>query len=127
MKYFLLMSAVFVPFITFAGVADTLVQFENYSGVFESVSLWSTIIIAFTTSIMVWTLGRKMHGGVLGKVLVYFSIGMTLIFFGFATEVPYFQNLPHIYLKLIHDSLYIIGYILMGIAASKLLDVIKGE
>lgn len=101
--------------------------FENYGGVLESISLWSTIIIAFTTSIMVWTLGRKMHGGVLGKVLVYFSIGMTLIFFGFATEVPWFQDFPHIYLKLAHDSLYIIGYILMGIAATKLLNVIKGE
>lgn len=126
MKYFLFIGAVFIPFVAFAGMADTLVQFVNYEGVFESISLWSTIVIAFTTSIMVWTLGRKMHGGVLGKVLVYFSIGMTLIFFGFATEVPWFQNLPHIYLKLAHDSLYIVGYILMGIAATKLLNVIKG-
>ena len=127
MKYFLLMSVVVAPFVAFAGTTDALANFENYSGVFESLSLWSTIIIAFTTSIMVWTLGRKMHGGVLGKVLVYFSIGMTLIFLGFATEIPWFQNLPHIYLKLAHDSLYIVGYILMGIAANKLLGVIKGE
>lgn len=126
MKYFLLISAVFIPFVAFADTTNTLIQFEDYSGVFESVSLWSTIVIAFTTSIMVWTLGRKMHGGVLGKVLAYFSIGMTLIFFGFVTEVPWLQNLPHIYLKLIHDSLYITGYILMGIAATKLLNVIKG-
>jgi hypothetical protein len=28
---------------------------------------------------------------------------------------------------MIHDSLYVIGYVLMGVAASKLLKVIKGE
>ncbi|MBI3634115.1 MAG: hypothetical protein HY228_00675 [Candidatus Yonathbacteria bacterium] len=126
MKYFLMIGVFIIPSVVFAGVAETLAQFDNYSGMFESISLWSTIIIALTTSIMVWTLGRKMHGGVLGKVLVYFSIGMTLIFLGFATEVSWLQNIPHIYLKLVHDSLYIIGYILMGIAATKLLNVIKG-
>lgn len=119
------------PAVIFAqGYVDTLREYalaEEQVRILESVSLWSTILVAFCTSAMVWIGGRKMHGGVLGSVLTYFSIGMTLVFFGFATEVPWLQGFDSFYLKLIHDSLYIVGYVLMGIAASKLLRVIKGE
>jgi hypothetical protein len=31
------------------------------------------------------------------------------------------------YMKMVHDLLYIVGFILMGLGASKLLKVIKGE
>lgn len=126
MKYFALLSLVFLPAIAFAGVTDTLLVLED-SGLFSSLSLWSTLIVALVTSVMVWVGGRQMHGGVFGSVLTYFSMGMTLIFLGAATEIPWFQGIASLYLKLIHDSLYIIGYILMGIAANKLLKAIKGE
>lgn len=122
-----------MPIITFAQTAEplntlqALVVPDDPSKMLETISLWSTLVIAFTTSTMVWVGGRKMHGGVFGNVLTFFSVGMTLIFLGFATEVPWFQNIDHLYLKMIHDSLYIIGYVLMGVAASKLLGVIKGE
>lgn len=123
-----------VPAVLFAGTSDSawtlqaLIDFEDSSKMLEMISLWSTIIVAFVTSMMVWVGGRQMHGGVFGRVLTFFSIGMTLIFLGFATEVPWFENnIDGLYLKMIHDSLYIIGYVLMGIAASKLLRVIKGE
>lgn len=125
--------ALFVPTILFAQetvLDDTLIQlvsFEDQSNLFQMLSLWSTLIIAFVTSMMVWNGGRKMHGGVFGSVLTYFSVGMTLVFLGFATEVPWFGQIPELYLKLTHDTLYIVGYISMGIAASKLLKVIKGE
>lgn len=128
MKYFAALSLMFVPAIVFsAGVADTLVQIEDNSGLFASLSLWSTIIVMFVTTAMMWIGGRKMHGGVFGTVLTYFSIGMTLIVLGFVTELPTIMNVPSLYIKLTHDSLYIVGYVLMGIAASKLLKVIKGE
>lgn len=122
-----------IPAVTFAqagglgGTLQTLIVIEDNSKLLEMVSLWSTLIIAFVTSAMVWVGGRHMHGGVFGSVLTYFSIGMTLVFLGFATEVPWLKNIDGLYLKMIHDSLYIMGYIFMGVAASKLLGVIKGE
>lgn len=127
MKYFALLSLVLLPTVVFADVTETLLVLED-SGLFSSISLWSTLIVAFATSMMVWIGGRHMRGGVFGNVLTYFSIGMTLIFIGAATEIPLLQsNVPGIYLKLVHDSLYIIGYVFMGIAASRLLKAIKGE
>ena len=128
MKYVAILSLVFFPAIaSSAGVADILVQIEDNSGLFASLSVWSTIIVMFVTSAMVWIGGRQMHGGVFGTVLTYFSIGMTLIVFGFVSGLPLTENVPSLYLKLTHDSLYIVGYVLMGIAASKLLKAIKGE
>ena len=131
-KYAGVFAILVVPSITFAegGLNDTLqalLVVDDTSKMLEMISLWATLIVAFTTSMMVWVGGRHMHGGVFGNVLTFFSIGMTLIFLGFATEVPWFQNFDRLYLKMVHDSLYIIGYVLMGVAASKLLKVIKGE
>lgn len=132
-KYAGVLAMLAVPAVTFAqtagldGTLQKLITIEDNSKMLEMISLWSTLIIAFVTSAMVWIGGRKMHGGVFGSVLTFFSLGMTLVFLGFATEVPWFEKIDHLYLKMIHDSLYITGYILMGIAASKLLKVIKGE
>ncbi len=127
------LAILFVPAVIFAQgyTGDTLQKlatFEDSSGLLESLSLWATLIVAFVTTAMVWVGGRQMHGGVFGKVLTYFSVGMALVLLGFVTEVPQVQEiLPALYIKFIHSSLYIIGYILMGIAASNLLKVIKGE
>lgn len=120
-------SLVFAGTNSFGDTVQALVVIEDNSSLLENLSLWSTLIIAFVTSAMVWIGGRKMHGGVLGGVLTLFSVGMTLIFLGFVTQVPWLQNLNPLYLKMTHDTLYIIGYILMGLAASRLLKVIKGE
>lgn len=126
MKYFALLSLVLLPTIAFASVTDTLLALDD-SGLFSSLSLWSMLIVAFATSAMVWIGGRQMYGGVFGSVLTYFSIGMFLIFLGAATNISWLQSIQVLYLKLIHDSLFIGGYIVMGIAANKLLKAIKGE
>ncbi|MHB1117939.1 MAG: hypothetical protein ACYCZ7_00190 [Minisyncoccota bacterium] len=126
MKHFALISLVCLPVVAFAGVTDTLLELDN-QGLFASISLWSMLIVAFATSMMVWVGGRKMHGGVFGSVLTYFSIGMSLIFLGIVAGMPWFFETLPLYAKLAHDSLFIAGYIVMGIAASKLLGVIKGE
>ncbi len=111
-----------------AGPLQTLIGIEDQSKIFEILSLWSVLIIALVTSIMVWVGGRKMHGGIFGKVLTLFSVGMTLIFLSAATDIPWLQTtIGHLYLKMTHDLLFIAGFISMGFAASKLLDVIKGE
>ena len=126
MKHLALLSLVFLPTIAFAGVTDTLLVLDD-SGLFSTLSLWSMLIVAFVTSMMVWIGGRHMRGGVLGSVLTYFSIGMTLIFLGATTEISWIKNSLDVYAKFVHDSLFIVGYILMGVAASRLLKVIKGE
>lgn len=117
-----------VPMVASADAVGELVKFEDNSGLFASISLWSTLIIALSASVLVWMGGRKMRGGVFGSVLTFFSIGMTLVFLGFTTEIPWLEEqFPQFYLKLTHDSLYIMGYILMVVAANRLLKVIKGE
>jgi hypothetical protein len=128
MKYIVVCAVAVFPVLTFAAALPLvrLAQFEDNSQLFASLSLWSTIIIAFVTSAMVWIGGRTMRGGVFGRVLVYFSVGMTLIFLGFVTEVPWVASISPLYVKLAHSSLYILGYISMGIAANKLLRTIKG-
>lgn len=122
-----------LPTIVFAQAVEPLGTLQEFiipddpSNMLEAISLWSLLVVASVTSVMVWIGGRHMHGGVFGRVLTFFSIGMTIVFLGFATEVPWFENINHTYLKVTHDSLYTIGYVFMGVAASKLLKVIKGE
>lgn len=122
-----------VPAILFAqmddslGISQVLVGIEDQSRMLEMISLASTLIISFATSMMVWVGGRKMHGGVFGKVLAHFSSGMFLVFAGIVIETPWLQNFDNLYLKMTHDSLFIVGFVMMGLAASKLLKVIKGE
>lgn len=128
MKYITVLSLTLFPALAFADTVEKLASFEDNSGLFASLSLWSAGIIAFITIIMVWIGGSRMHGGIFGSVLNYFSAGMTALFLGFITGVPWVQGLTSpFYLDLLNSSLYIIGYILMGIAANKLLGAIKGE
>lgn len=125
--------ALVVPTVFFAqmtgstGALKTLIGIEDQSKIFELLSLWSVIIVSLATCAMVWIGGRKMHGGVFGKVLNLFSIGMTLVFLSAAAEVPWTQSASPLYAKTMHDMLFIAGFIVMGFAASKLLKVIKGE
>lgn len=109
------------------GALQVLITLEDNSKLLEVVSLWSTIIIAFATTVMVWITGRKMHGGVFGNVLTFFSMGMGFVFAGFILSIIPFKKIDPLYLKIAHDSLYILGYITMGLAANKLSKVIKGE
>lgn len=132
-KYAAVLALIATPAVLFAevsGLSDTwqtLIIVEDSSKMLEMISLWAKLIIAFATSAMVWNLGRKMHGGVFGSVLAFFSVGMTLVFLGFIINAPWFQSVDQLYLKVTQDSLSIIGYIFMGVAANKLLKVIKGE
>lgn len=122
-----------VPTILFAqtsgslGTLQGLIDIEDKSRIFELLSLWSVLIVSLSTSAMVWIGGRKMHGGIFGKVLNLFSVGMTFIFFSAVAEVPWFENISPLYAKTAHDLLVIAGFISMGLAANKLLQVIKGE
>lgn len=121
-----------LPVVTFAQTYmtdtwQTLIANDSNSKLLAIVSLFAMLTVAFATSIMVWISGRKMHGGVFGKVLNFFSIGMMLVFLGLVSEMSYFQSFDQLYMKMTHDSLFIIGYILMGLGVNKLLEAIKGE
>lgn len=97
---------------------------DTYAGILESVSFWSTIIVALAMTIAVATLSRSMRGGVFGSVLAYFSGGMFFIFLGFVANTAWFQNLlPS--LVFLYGPLYIAGYALMGVGANKLLKAIR--
>lgn len=129
MKYSLVLGLFALPAFALAGTTEALSPLIMYSEVFQNLALWSTIIVAFVTTVMVWLGGRSMHGGILGVVLDYFSIGMTLMFAGYLVGVP--QIAKYIPLEFpptfIHDILFMIAYILMGLGISKLLKIIKGE
>ena len=56
----------------FGDTWQTLIIVEDSSRMLEMISLWAKLIVAFSTSAMVWNLGRKMHGGVFGSVLACF-------------------------------------------------------
>src|SRR3989344_717923 len=119
MKLYISVGMVFlvVPTILFAKGGDsgsflqTLVNIEDDSKLLESISLWSALIIAFITSAMVWVGGRRMHGGIFGSALTFFSVGMSLIFISAATQISWFQGVPQLYLKMFHDTLFIMGYV----------------
>lgn len=94
--------------------------------ILNSYSFWSFIIIAVTTSILVFATAIKMRGGLFSGVLYYFGAGMTLIFFGFVfTAVPASISLEST--KIIHDILYTIGYVLMAVAAYRLYSFTKAS
>ena len=92
-------------------------------------TLASVVVIGMTTSILVLINARKMKGGVFGKVLEYFSAGMFLLLLGFIVSSISFSTNEGVgfIAKTMHDILYILGFIIMAIAARKLLATIKGD
>lgn len=129
MNIVLLTLAVLVPSTAFAGTAETLNALQDYSIVFEALSLWITIIVALMMTVMVWLGGRTMHGGVMGSVLDYVSVGMTLMFLAYLVNVPEIARLlPLQYsASFVHDVLYLVAYVLMGLGVNKLFKIIKGQ
>ena len=111
----------------FGNTLQTLIAIEDSSKMLETVSFLAMLTVAFATSAMVWISGRQMRGGVFGSVLNFFSIGMALVFVGLVVKATGLKGIDILYVKMVHDSFIIIGYILMGLAASRLLKVIKGE
>lgn len=127
MKYFFLLIFAMSPFVVSASAIDFLVV-EDYLGFLKSISLWSAILVASMTSVMIWWGGRQMRGGVFGSVFVYFSVGMTLVFAGFVASNALSGGLTQApYLEIAHNSLFIVGYVFMGFGANKLLKTVKGE
>lgn len=94
--------------------------------ILNAYSFWSFILIAVITSALVFVTAARMKGGLFGTVLHYFGAGMVLILVGYVLiSVPVCSSSD--YAKILHDVLYLVGYILMAIAAHRLYAFTKAQ
>ncbi|MHB8651969.1 MAG: hypothetical protein ACYC8S_02435 [Minisyncoccota bacterium] len=94
-------------------------ELSAVASILSAYSFWSFLIIAVVTTALVFVTASRMRGGLFSKVLIYFGCAMTLIFFGgLLAGMPTGDGAG--YPKLVHDSLFIISYILMALGANKL-------
>ena len=123
-KILLVVPLLFTPALLFAdseGYVNILVD-----DLAPRLSLWSAIIVAFAASIMVFVNARSMKGGVFGAVLNYFAIGMVFILASFVVvslNVFGFEG----FAKTTNNILFILGYIIMALAANKLSQIAGGK
>jgi len=83
----------------------------------KSYTLWIAIIIGIIASLMVLSNAQKL-GGTIAKVLWLFGIGMLFVVVGFLSVVIVWA--PEGTQKIVHDFLFILGYVLMAIGGSRL-------
>jgi hypothetical protein len=83
-----------------------------------SYTLWIAIIIGFVASIVTLFYAYQMKGGVVGVTLNFFGAGMFFVVLGFLVVAVAWAT-PSIQ-KVVHDTVFIIGYILMLLGAARL-------
>ena len=105
---------------------SSLEEITAMSRVLQTYALISAIIVAGATSFIVFRNARKMRGGIFGTVLNYFGIGMIVVLGGFVVEA-YPSLIPVGEVGTVTNILFIIGYILMAVAATKLSKAIEGH
>ena len=116
---------IILSWFSFAKIAyafDGIFSIEEISAmsrILQAYALLSTIIVAVVAIIVVFRNAGKMRGGIFGVVLNYFGIGMVVILFGFIIG-PRSALLLTGSVNTISNILFIIGYILMAIAAVRL-------
>ncbi len=123
-KILLIASLLFTPALLWASSEDyvnTLV-----SDLAPRLSLWSAIIVAFAASVMVFVNARSMKGGVFGTVLNYFAVGMVFILGSFVVVSLNVFGSEGI-AKTVNNVLFILGYIIMALAANKLSQIAQGK
>jgi len=126
MSRIFLFSALIFPIPLFASATEAITETTLF--ILSSYSLASALIVGIATSVLVAINARKMKGGIFGQVLEYFSVGMFIVLLGFVAGEFSFGILSNsVIAGAIHDVLYIIGYVIMAIAAQKLLTAIKGD
>jgi hypothetical protein len=108
-----------------------LAQSDSYAQTLAAVlapklSLWSAIIVAFATSVMVFMNAYSMKGGIFGTALNYFGVGMILILAGFIVTSFNLFNSGDI-TATANNILFILGYIIMALAAHKLSQIVHGK
>ncbi len=99
------------------------------SRVLQTYVLVSAIIVALVTCVVVFRNAKMMKGGIFGKVLNYFGMGMAAVFIGYiANAYPSLVSFMAVEdVGILSNSLVIIGYIFMAVAATKLSRAIEGK
>ena len=129
MKKIIISTSIFL--FAFANIAhaEYLLSAEEISamsGILQTYALGSALVVALVTSIVVFRNARKMKGGVFGKVLNYFGFGMVVVLIGHIVDA-HPSLVPVENVSTIDNTLFIIGYILMAIAATKMARAIEGR
>lgn len=123
-KILLVSSLLFTPTFLFAGSPDYMNTLVD--DLAPRLSLWSAIIVAFAASVMVFVNARSMKGGVFGTVLNYFAVGMVFILGSFVVvSLNIFGSEG--FAKTANNILFILGYIIMALAANKLSQIAQGK
>ena len=127
MKYiFFIIASLFWGNISYASGFDmTSAEVEAIAPILNIYIVISTVIIAILTIVVVFQNARKMKGGVFSVVLGYFGMGMTAVFLGFSVSILPILSLGGVG-EVIHQILFIVGYVCMAIAATKLSSAIRG-
>ena len=112
--------------IAHAGYSFSMEEIFAMSSVLQTYALGSALVVAIVTSIVVFRNARKMKGGVFGKVLNYFGIGMMVVLVGHVIDA-HPSLIPMEDVSTVDNTLFIIGYILMAIAATKMARAIEGR
>ncbi len=106
---------------------------EGSGGIFfilNSYSLISALLVGLVTSFLVFSISKKMKGGVFGSSLSYMSAGMFLILIGYAADnASSFIALSSdraVFVETTNDIFFIVGFILVAIAAQRLSKAISG-
>ena len=111
-KNTMLTLAILLPSMAFA--QDAGAGPSTFQG---SYSLWGAIAIGIIASAITIFNAMKL-GGAISKALWFFGIGMLLVVVGFMSVVLAWA--PEFTQKMVHDSLFIIGYILMTLGGTSL-------
>ncbi len=123
-KTAIIILSLFLPGVLFA--QESFVDYSDTYSILNMYSFLSVIIIGGITSIIVLVNARKMSGGIFGDALGYFGVGMLVMLAGITVSlgVAIFSKET---IGIIGNMFYIIGYILMAIAADKIRGIIQGK
>ncbi len=86
-----------------------------------SYTLWIAIVIGFIASFATLFYAYQLRGGVVSVTLSFFGAGMLFVVVGFLTVAIAWATPP--IQKIVHDTVFIIGYILMLLGAARLRQI----
>lgn len=123
-KLITIVSSLLLPSVLFA--QTTPASYSNAYSILNMYSFISVVAIGVITSTIVLINAKKMGGGVFGDALGYFGIGMLVVLAGIVVSlgIAIFSKQS---MGILGNIFYIIGYVLMAIAADKIRKVIQGK
>ncbi len=124
LKIIMVTISLFMPSVLFAEVSSS--GYSNAYFILNMYSFLSVLIIGIITSVIVLINARKMSGGIFGDALGYFGVGMLVMLAGIVVSlgVAMFSGQS---IGVVGNMFYIIGYILMAVAADKIRKITQGK